>query len=169
MADVLGHGFVLLQLLEEDFFVKVEHVFHVGKEDVLFVDETWLGFKLAALVTQGVIIQFHTDLQVFHVCLFRLQQLRHDEPFIANTIPNQHFDKHRPLISNGPTAFNFNHSLTHQMYRNQKHVSLNRSLVENNNNNNKLTNQLNKKKTRRPINHRDYDLTCYGGWVIDDR
>ena len=80
MTDVFGHGFVLLQLFEEDVFVKVQHVFHVGEEDVLLVDEAGLRFKLAALVTQGVVVQLHADLQVFDVRLLRLQQLGHDEP-----------------------------------------------------------------------------------------
>ena len=87
VADIFGHDLVLLQLFEENLLVEVEDVLHVGEEDVLLVDEARLGFELAALVAQGVVVQLDADLQVFDVRLLRLQQLGHDELFATGRFP----------------------------------------------------------------------------------
>ena len=80
MANIFGHDFVFLQLLEEDVFVEFQNLFHVGKEHFFLANQGRLSFKLVALVVQRVEIIFNADLQVFDVGLLRLQQLRHNEP-----------------------------------------------------------------------------------------
>lgn len=80
MADIFRHGFVLLELLEEDILVEFKNLFHVGEEHFLFADQGRLGSKLVALVVQCVEVILDADLQVLHVRLLRLQQLRHNEP-----------------------------------------------------------------------------------------
>ena len=97
MADVFGHGLVLLKLLEEDVLVEAEDVLEVPEDDLLFALER--GRDVGGL-GHGLEEAVDAELEVLHVRPLSLQELGHDEPAIRRTCSVSRFAKTKTPSAN---------------------------------------------------------------------